>query len=584
MNQTHPDVKRHAPGRSRLAVLCLSTAFIGLAFGCGGGGGSSSSGTSSKPVAPAITTQPSNQSVSAGQSATFGVKASGTPLAYQWRRNGTAISGATSANFVTAAAVQADDGARFSVVVSNSAGSATSADATLTVTSAQTGAEFYVDPVSGSDQGDGSSSSPWKTLQTVIDKKVETRTWEALPYVAGMNLVPVNAGAPVKAGDTIWLRSGDYGALAITIAYNAAPVTLAAAAGQTPKFSKVWVHSSQNWTLRGFTVSPSFAATYSKDTIVSVVDDNNWSGPSYDVVIDGFEIFSVPDESVWTSKSDWDTKAADAVLAFSDRVTISNCNIRNVGYGIGATGKASRVEHNTIDGFCGDGLRGLGDDEVFEGNLVKNSREVNDDHRDGFQSWSKGADGNVGTGVVKNITLRGNTIIGCDDPSLPFVAGTLQGIGCFDGFFDGWVVEDNVILTDHWHGISFYGGINLRIVNNTVLDLNNVDPGPPWIMITDHNGTKSSNCVVRNNLTTSMNVSGDNIVEDHNIILPADAGASTGDTSGYFVDVVHHNVHLKAGSPAIDHGSDELAPTTDADGVTRPQGSAVDVGAYEYVP
>ncbi len=48
-------------------------------------------------VAPTITTQPASQTVTAGQTATFNVAATGTaPLSYQWKKNGTAISGATS--------------------------------------------------------------------------------------------------------------------------------------------------------------------------------------------------------------------------------------------------------------------------------------------------------------------------------------------------------------------------------------------------------------------------------------------------------------------------------------------------------
>jgi hypothetical protein len=86
------------------------------------------------PVAPSITTQPSNQTVFAGQKATFSVSANGTsPLSYQWRKNGTAISGATSASYITPAETTSDTGALFSVVVSNSVGNVTSNSATLTV-------------------------------------------------------------------------------------------------------------------------------------------------------------------------------------------------------------------------------------------------------------------------------------------------------------------------------------------------------------------------------------------------------------------------------------------------------------------
>jgi hypothetical protein len=87
-------------------------------------------------VAPTITSQPASQTVTAGQPATFSVVASGTaPLSYQWRKNGSNVSGATSASYTTPATTATDGGSQFSVVVSNSTGSVTSANATLTVSS-----------------------------------------------------------------------------------------------------------------------------------------------------------------------------------------------------------------------------------------------------------------------------------------------------------------------------------------------------------------------------------------------------------------------------------------------------------------
>lgn len=77
-------------------------------------------------------------------------------------------------------------------------------------------AEFYVDPVHGDANNDGSAQKAWKSLQAVVDKGlVESRQWEKLPYKDGASLAPRNSGAPVKAGDTIYLRSGDYGELEI---------------------------------------------------------------------------------------------------------------------------------------------------------------------------------------------------------------------------------------------------------------------------------------------------------------------------------------------------------------------------------
>ncbi len=88
---------------------------------------------------PAITSQPASATVTVGNTATFSVSAtSDTTLSYQWRKNGSAISGATGASYTTPATTTADNGALFSVVITNAKGSVTSANATLTVKSSDT--------------------------------------------------------------------------------------------------------------------------------------------------------------------------------------------------------------------------------------------------------------------------------------------------------------------------------------------------------------------------------------------------------------------------------------------------------------
>ncbi|HEY2711473.1 MAG TPA: alkaline phosphatase D family protein [Chthoniobacterales bacterium] len=88
------------------------------------------------PGSPVITTQPSDATVNVGNSARFKVVATGNPpLHYQWQKNGQDIAGATKANYTTPPTTSTDDGALFSVVVSNSIGSATSNNAKLTVVS-----------------------------------------------------------------------------------------------------------------------------------------------------------------------------------------------------------------------------------------------------------------------------------------------------------------------------------------------------------------------------------------------------------------------------------------------------------------
>jgi hypothetical protein len=87
-------------------------------------------------VAPSVTQQPADESVTTGQNASFSVVATGgAPLAYQWQRNGVNIAGATAASY-TIAATTLDNGVAFRAVVSACDGSATSNAATLTVTGA----------------------------------------------------------------------------------------------------------------------------------------------------------------------------------------------------------------------------------------------------------------------------------------------------------------------------------------------------------------------------------------------------------------------------------------------------------------
>jgi pectate lyase len=90
-------------------------------------------------TAPTIVADPQSQTNSPGQGVTFTVAAGGSaPLSYQWSFNtNTPIANATNA-FLTLTNLQATNAGTYSVVVSNTAGSAVSAYAVLTVTSANT--------------------------------------------------------------------------------------------------------------------------------------------------------------------------------------------------------------------------------------------------------------------------------------------------------------------------------------------------------------------------------------------------------------------------------------------------------------
>src|ERR1700729_3786588 len=89
--ETVPRVPLYA---AHSALTLVFTFALALFAGCGGG--------SASP--PEITAQPASQTVTAGQTATFSVSATGPiPLTFQWQKNAVNIAGATSARYTTPA-------------------------------------------------------------------------------------------------------------------------------------------------------------------------------------------------------------------------------------------------------------------------------------------------------------------------------------------------------------------------------------------------------------------------------------------------------------------------------------------------
>jgi hypothetical protein len=116
----------------RAATVCVLSLLTACGSGGGGGGAAPAPAPAPASTAPAISLAPGGRAAAVGSSVSFNVSATGSPTRYQWRRNGVDIPGATTSTYTLVAALP-DDGARFSVVVGNSIGEATSSEASLTV-------------------------------------------------------------------------------------------------------------------------------------------------------------------------------------------------------------------------------------------------------------------------------------------------------------------------------------------------------------------------------------------------------------------------------------------------------------------
>src|SRR6267378_1032097 len=247
-------------------------------------------------VAPSITTQPASQTVMTGQTATFSVVATGTgPLSYQWQKNGTAITGATSSSYTTPATATSDSGAQFIVLVSNSVGSLTSNAAALTVNAAPVAPSITTQPASQTVSagqaatfsvvatGTGSLSYQWQKNGTAITGA--TSSGYTTPATATSDsgaqfivLVSNSVGSIASSAATLSVNAGA-GAPSITTQ----PASQSVTAGQTASFSAAATGAgplSYQWQKNGANIVGATTASYT--TPATMTSD---SGSTFRVVV-----------------------------------------------------------------------------------------------------------------------------------------------------------------------------------------------------------------------------------------------------------------------------------------------------------
>jgi parallel beta-helix repeat protein len=332
------------------------------------------------------------------------------------------------------------------------------------------------------------------------------------------------------------------------------------------------------WTLEGLVFTPEgtgeqgIPGTFDNGTLLVL------SPLSSDIIIDRCTFTSQADVSRW-SVADWRAHVWSGIRADGPGHLVKNNHLVHVAFALqlaeGCTNAI--VERNTIEEFSGDGIRIAGADHcTIRNNIVRNSVELDSNttvgnHEDGIQGW----------GDIIGLRVSGNLVTN-DNVSERPLRGFMQGIVTFDGSSTECVYENNVVLTEHWHGITVFGAYRCTIVNNTVLAFPGSGPyeiGPPWINISPRkDGTPSVGNLVRNNLTTALALESSALTRDHNVV---DRYAED-----FLEDCLHHDFRpkpgfTKNGVAIIDVGSPSEAPPVDFNGLARPQGNGIDIGACE---
>ncbi|PKN25071.1 MAG: hypothetical protein CVU65_09850 [Deltaproteobacteria bacterium HGW-Deltaproteobacteria-22] len=433
------------------------------------------------------------------------------------------------------------------------------------------GDSFYIDPENGDDSGTGSFEDPWQNLQFVLDNYVRTQEYDSYPWNEAQGMIPRNPDGPVGPGDTLVLRAGNHGPIDIRRARNEDFIAIRAMDGETATLERLSIVSASHWIVEDLHVTQDATDVPTQGDLLEI-ENHNWTGPASFVIVRGCRFETTADASAWTLE-DWNQRPCNGASLTGDHLLLEDNLFRNVNFGISVSGDFTDVIGNTVENFAGDGLRGLGDDLVFRGNTVKNCYDVNENHDDGFQSWS--IDGHA----PRRVVLEGNTILNYTDPNQPF-RGALQGIGCFDGFYQDWYVANNLVIVDHWHGITFLGGDGVTVIHNTVVNRDPASELTPWIMIDDHkDGSVSRNCLIANNLVANRITAGSGVTETTNLVV------GDGDLAVVYEDPDQLDFTPAAGSPVLDAATAlPECPAVDHDGVPRPQGPGYDLGAFERTP
>src|SRR3989344_214299 len=258
-----------------------------------------------------------------------------------------------------------------------------------------------------------------------------------------------------------------------------------------------------------------------------------WVGGNYNIV-DGFDIRNSPKEgiSIWGSSN-----------------KIINNNIHN-------------------NGNYGDTTYPYGHDGIFSAEYVSNNQYIgNYIHHNGRSS------------------CLGQTP--CNHDHGLYLCG------------DNEVVANNIVGFNSAYGLQIAGYntvSNMQAYNNIFVS-NGRSGAMLWLAVA---GINFTNNIFYNNVNfgiSSYDAHGSGVVFDHNLFYgnpsgPIDftnAGSDYAYTSGtsittnpLFINDTN-NFHLQSSSPAINAGATLSEVTTDFDGLSRPQGSAYDIGAYEYV-
>ena len=447
------------------------------------------------------------------------------------------------------------------LVVNDGKDSSLSDSVSIVISSSETQTKVYLDPINGNINNNGSINSPLSSLSSVM---ASNKTFNDNVYLV--------------------LREGNHGKVVINGLNPRTQLSFVAFENEKPVLSELQIRNSSKLSFKDIIIDGSLS-NLMRDNFMLTGDKNSHS-LSFDTMI----IKAADDSSRWT-KVDWYANSIGGMDMRGKDITVTNSLITNVYHAVSLRGDRAYYAHNIIDNFAGDGIRGLGDDSIYEYNTVRDCYidDYSIQHDDGFQAYRIASDASY---KVKNVVLRGNKILLFADPITDFVRDNnlvgklMQGMIITDGHADSWLVENNLVVSSQYHGISLYGATSCRVQNNTVVSHPSFAKNTaPRIYLDDQKKSgqthSNTNNIVRNNITTTLTTwtfDASSTIENNLDIVESNLMNFT----NIFSDYEGLNFHLKSTSTAIDTGKNTDTSLLDNDELDRIYNTKVDKGAFEY--
>ena len=311
---------------------------------------------------------------------------------------------------------------------------------------------WYFDPVHGKTQdagGTGSQTAPWDNLNALIKAHpgYSHPLLKSAPYlqvpVPGQPAVTKtgpNAG-PIAPGDEILLMSGNYGdvwlgGLNAEIA-NSDFVTVAAAPGQTPVLTSLFVAETNKWVFNGLKVQSLKPAALSGNPLVTIKDGGATLQTS-NIVLENMIISSQDNVQAW-GQAQWVANARNGFSAQSSAgglnttcVSLTGSHISNVKFGAALFANKLVFSNNQLDHFGGDAIDYGATDLAITKNNIHDAVDVGDgNHPDAMQGVLGVLAPGAALNYFRNVLIDSNLIIRQTDPKLLF-PNVMQGIDAFE--------------------------------------------------------------------------------------------------------------------------------------------------------